>query len=103
MAITKSAKKATRQTLRRQAHNRRRKEALKKAVKTVKSLVQGNSTASLSAKKGATTNNMGVLLSQAYKAIDKASKRGIIKRGSASRKKSRLALLVNRANAISPK
>lgn len=31
------------------------------------------------------------LISQAYKAIDKAAKRGVIKKNTASRKKSRLA------------
>ena len=36
------------------------------------------------------------LLSKAYKAIDKAAKRGVIKKNTASRKKSRLALAVVR-------
>ena len=40
----------------------------------------------------------GKFLKNAYKAIDKAKKRGLIKRNTASRKKSRLARLVNIKN-----
>ena len=36
------------------------------------------------------------LLSEAYKAIDKAAKRGVIKKNTASRKKSRLTKLIGR-------
>jgi len=36
------------------------------------------------------------LLSVAYKALDKAAKRGIIKKNTASRKKSRLARAINK-------
>lgn len=39
----------------------------------------------------------GELLGSAYKAIDKAAKRGIIKDNTASRKKSRLARLLSRS------
>jgi small subunit ribosomal protein S20 len=37
-------------------------------------------------------------LPKAYKAIDKAAKRGIIKKNTAARRKSRLAKLVNKVN-----
>lgn len=37
-------------------------------------------------------------LSLAYKAIDKAAKRGVIKKNTAARKKSRLAKLLSKAN-----
>lgn len=73
MAITKSAKKAHRASLRKRVFNVRRKRALTSAVKDAK---KANTPESLSA---------------AYQAIDKAQKRGIIKKNTAARKKSRLA------------
>jgi small subunit ribosomal protein S20 len=39
------------------------------------------------------------LLSEAYKAIDKAAKRGVIKSNAAARKKSRLSKLVKKTTA----
>ncbi|MEK7575710.1 MAG: 30S ribosomal protein S20 [Patescibacteria group bacterium] len=79
MPITKSAKKALRQSIKRRKMNLQRKKALKNIVVKIKKLkAEGKKT---EAEK---------LISLAYKAIDKAAKRGIIKRGAASRKKSRL-------------
>ena len=79
MPITKSAKKALRQTVKKKKFNLRRKEAMKDVVKKIKKLGgEGNKD---EAKK---------LIPEAYKAIDKAAKRGVIKKGTASRKKSRL-------------
>ncbi len=86
MAITKSAKKAHRASLKKHVFNVRRKRALTAAVKTVKKLVATGET------KEATTS-----LSAAYKAIDKAAKRGVIKKNTASRKKSRLVASIRRA------
>lgn len=71
MAITKSAKKALRQTERRKARNLIYKNKLKNLLKEVKNSV--------------------ALLPQVYKALDKAAKIGLIKPNTASRKKSRLA------------
>lgn len=88
MAITKSAKKAHRASLKKGVFNLRRKRALTDSVKSVKKLVAAGST------KEASTS-----LSAAYKAIDKAAKRGIIKKNTASRKKSRLAASIKRAEA----
>ena len=39
------------------------------------------------------------LLPRAYKAIDKATKRGVIKKNAAARKKSRLTILVNKGSS----
>ena len=47
------------------------------------------------AKKDITTAEAG--LSAAYKALDKAAKRGVIKKNQASRKKSRLATAIAKA------
>ena len=79
MPITKSAKKALRQSIRRKKINLRRKKKMKDNVKEIKKL-----------KSAGKTEEALKLLSQAYKAIDKAAKRGVIKKNTASRKKSRL-------------
>lgn len=73
MANTSSAKKANRVADRRRVFNLRRSKAMKDAVKDVQ--------------KGASAQN----LSTAFQAIDKALKRGIIKKNTAARMKSRLA------------
>ena len=85
MAITKSAKKAHRVSLRKHVFNVRRKRVLADTTKTVKKLT-------LTDTKEATKS-----LAAAYQAIDKAAKRGVIKKNTASRKKSRLALAIKRA------
>lgn len=66
---------------------------MKDAVKRVRSFATAKSHITASA----ATNDAQSLLQAAYKAIDKAAKRGVIKPNAASRKKSRLALLLNRA------
>ncbi len=85
MAITKSAKKAHRASLKKRVFNVRRKRVLTSATKDVQKLLASDVKAA--------GNNLSV----AYKAIDKAAKRGIIKKNTASRKKSRLAKAVKRA------
>jgi small subunit ribosomal protein S20 len=80
MPITKSAKKALRGSLRKRVFNLKRKDAMKSAIKETKKLAADNKTAE--AKKS---------LSAAYQAIDKAVKRGVIKKNTAARKKSRLS------------
>jgi len=88
MAITKSAKKAHRASLKKRVFNIRRKRALTTTTKEVKKLM---TTSAADARKS---------LSEAYKAIDKAAKRGVIKKNTASRKKSRLAQAVKRAAKV---
>ncbi len=87
MPITKSAKKALRQSTRRRVRNLKKKEAYKKAVKETRGLA-------LAGKISEAANT----LSAAYKALDKAAKTNVISKNTASRKKSRLAKLV-RAHA----
>lgn len=82
MPITKSAKKAIRVGARKKVHNDRRKKEMKEIIKKV---IKLSKTDKKEAEK---------ILSSAYKTIDKASKKGIIKKNNASRKKSRLARLV---------
>lgn len=76
MAITKSAKKAHRASLRKRVANVRRAKALKETTKDARKAMSAES------------------LSKAFQAIDKAAKRGIIKKNAADRKKSRLAKAV---------
>ncbi len=86
MAITKSAKRAIRSSDKKRVFNLRRKNAL---TDTTKAITKALTTKDV---KGAEK-----LLSGAYKAIDKACKNGVIKKNTASRKKSRLALAIKKA------
>ncbi|HEX7651771.1 MAG TPA: 30S ribosomal protein S20 [Candidatus Paceibacterota bacterium] len=87
MAITSSAKKAHRASLRKRVFNVRRKNTLTDATKAVKKAVAGGA------------KDTDKLLSEAFSAIDKAAKRGIIKANTAARKKSRLVASIRRAAA----
>ncbi|MBI2626488.1 MAG: 30S ribosomal protein S20 [Candidatus Nealsonbacteria bacterium] len=83
MAITKSAKKAIRQSLKRKAGNLVYKNKLKSLIKEARALV--------SQKK---INEAKSLLPQVYKILDKSAKVGIIKKNAASRSKSRITKLI---------
>ena len=78
MAITKSAKKAIRSSAKKRVFNLRNKRAVHSTVKAV------------AAAKGKDRKEQDEALKEAYKAIDKATKRGTIKKNTAARKKSRL-------------
>ncbi len=80
MPVIKSAKKALRSSQKKAVFNLRRKRAMKDSIKTIDKLV-------VDKKKDEAQEKLAV----AYKAIDKATKRGVIKKNTASRKKSRLA------------
>ena len=88
MPITKSAKKALRQNTKRRAQNTKTKTKFKVLSKKLATLVADKK--SDEAKK---------ILILATKAIDKAVKTGVLKPNTASRKKSRIARLVNSINA----
>ncbi len=88
MAITSSAKKAIRSSAKKRVFNLRRQKALTDATKALLK--------ALSVKDVAGAEK---LLPTAYKAIDKAMKRGVIKKNTAANKKSRLALAIKRAKA----
>ncbi len=88
MAITSSAKKAIRNAEKKRVFNLRRKNALQDTTKAF--------TKTLAAKDA---KMAGELLPAAYKAIDKAAKRGVLKANTAARKKSRLAGLLAKAQA----
>ncbi|MEZ4103852.1 MAG: 30S ribosomal protein S20 [Candidatus Paceibacterota bacterium] len=86
MPITKGAEKAHRQSLKKRVYNIRRKNTMTDVVKSVNKAVVAGDTAK--AKE---------LLPKAYKAIDKAAKKGVIKDNTAARKKSRLTTRVKKA------
>ena len=85
MAITKSAKKAIRQSATRNEHNVVYKNKIKSLVKEARALVLAKKMQE--AKK---------LLPDIYKALDKAAKVGVIKKNNASRRKSRLTKLIDK-------
>lgn len=90
MAITKSAKKAIRQSAVRKEQNLVYKNKIKSVVKEARSLVL--------AKK---MDEAKKLLPEIYAALDKAAKVGVIKKNNASRRKSRLTKLIDSTAKIS--
>ena len=87
MPITKGAEKALRSSKRKQVFNVRRKGAMKDVTKEVTKAVAAGD-----------TKKAQELLPKAYKAIDKAAKRGVIKDNTAARKKSRLSARIKKAS-----
>ena len=78
MAITKSAKKAHRVGLRKKAFNDVRRKAISLALKGARLAKKGDVAA----------------LAAAYKAIDKAAKRGLMTKNTAARRKAKVAKLL---------
>lgn len=87
MPITKSAKKALRQNVKGKIRNLKRKEALKNLVKAARKLAASQQ-----------KEEAVKLLPKLYEAIDKAAKRGVIKKNAAARKKSRLTKLLQKSS-----
>lgn len=83
MPIIQAQKKSVRQSARRKVFNDRRRRTMREAIKAIKTFVAG---------KDAKSANEA--LPAAYKAIDKATKRGVIKTNTASRKKSQLSRII---------
>ena len=86
MATSKSGNKSVKQAATKRVFNMRRLRDMREQVKSVETLAHD--------KKGKEAQEA---LATAYKAIDKAAKRGVIKKNTAARKKSVLAKKV--ANA----
>ena len=82
MPITQSAKKAIRGSLRKKAFNDARKRAMKEIIKKIEKLAK--------------TDKVGAakMLSTAFKTIDKAAQKNVIKKNNAARKKARLSRLL---------
>jgi ribosomal protein S20 len=84
MANTKSAKKALRASLRKKVFNQNSKSKITASIRELRKAV------STDASQAKTS------LSKAFSALDKAVKTKFIKKGTANRKKSRLAKMVER-------
>ncbi len=85
MPITKSAKKAVRQSKRKGRRNTKKKVQLHDLLKEFEGLVsQGKK------------NEAKKMVPRVYKSLDKLAKAGIIKKNSAARKKSRVARLAEK-------
>ncbi len=85
MPITKSAKKAFRQNVRRREMNVDRKKKINTTIKEFKKLVEAGK-----------LEEAQKYLPQVYKTLDKMTKVGLIKRGKADRFKSRLSKKLSR-------
>ena len=86
MAITRNAKKAVRSHARKRVFNIRTKEKLHDTVKTLKDALAGGK-----------LDEAKALIPAVQKAIDKAAKRGVLKKNTASRKKARLSAQLTKA------
>jgi len=80
MPITRSAKKALRQNKKHKARNLKYKNKIKNLTKKALVLV-----------KESKKEELNKLLPSIYKALDKASKTGVLKKNTASRRKSKIA------------
>lgn len=83
MPITKGAKKALRGSKKKYVFNLRRKRAMVSVIKKARKLTESGK-----------FSEAKELLPSIYKAIDKAAKRGVIKKNTAARKKSRFSTLL---------
>lgn len=90
MPITRSAKKALRQSLRRRTGRLKRKDALRRTVKSYKKLIAAKD-----------FENAQEKLREVYQALDKGIKTNILKRNAANRLKSRLAQLIAKSTKAS--
>jgi len=85
MPITKSAKKSLRQNKKRQSLNNMYRKKMKDLIKKARNLI--------SEKK---TEDARKLLPEIYKILDKSAKKNVIKKNTASRKKSRITRMIEK-------
>lgn len=83
-----AAKKSVRADKKKRSFNDRRRRAMKETIKEFKTLVAENK-----------LDEAQALVSQLYKSIDKAVKRGVLKKNTGSRRKSRLTAALKKAKA----
>ncbi|MFH1769415.1 MAG: 30S ribosomal protein S20 [Parcubacteria group bacterium] len=88
MPIIKSAKKALRQSKKRRIKNIQRKKKIRNYVKEFKNAIEAQD-----------FDKAKELLPKVYKALDKASKKNVIKKNTASRTKSRLTKRLSKASS----
>jgi len=85
MPIKEAAKKYLRQTKKHRVLNLERQKTARDIVKKIKKMAAAGQ-----------KDEAKKLMDVAYQAIDKAAKRGVIKKNTASRQKSRLTKLLNK-------
>lgn len=85
MPITKSAKKALRNSGRKRVFNLRKKDSVSKAIKKLKVFIDKKDS------KGARE-----YMNEVQKTIDKSIKTGLLKKNTGSRKKSRLSKMIKK-------
>ena len=86
MPITQSAKKALRSSKRKRGFNIVKKELINKVIKQVKKLIVEKK-----------FKEARTLMPQVQKILDKSVKTGLLKKNTASRKKSRISAMIKRA------
>lgn len=86
MPIIKSAKKALRGSKRKHIFNLKKKDQVSKVVKQFKKLVGEKN-----------IKEAEKMFSQVQKALDKATKTGLLKKNTSSRKKSRLSAMIRKS------
>ena len=94
MPNIRSAKKSLRQDIKKHKSNLRTKNKMKKMVKSLNELA-GKLEKSAGKIAADDTKKIQEYLTLAYKNIDKAVKKGVVKKNTASRKKSKLAKKIN--------
>lgn len=90
MPITKSAKKALRQSESRRKQNEKRKHAYRTAVKNLRKM--------LAQKK---FDEAKSALPKVFQVLDKTAKTGVLKKNAADRLKSRLSQAINKSTKVS--
>ena len=85
MPITKSAKKALKQSKKRKIRNIKKKKNIRETLKQIKKLVAEKK-----------IKEAEMLLPKIYKLLDKASKTKLIKKKTSSRSKSRITRMINK-------
>ena len=81
-----AAKKSVRADKQKRSFNDRRRRTMKETIKEFKALVAEKK-----------TDEAQALVSQLYKSIDKAVKRGVLKQNTGSRRKSRLTAMLRKS------
>ena len=87
MPVTKTTKRRPKQNERKRAINKKRTLAMRRLIKEANVLIAAKD-----------TEEVEKMMPQIYKAIDKAAKKGVIKKNTAARKKSRIMKKIKKIN-----
>jgi small subunit ribosomal protein S20 len=87
MPVTKTTKRRPKQNERKRAINKKRTLAMRRLIKEANVLIAAKDTEAVEK-----------MMPQIYKAIDKAAKKGVIKKNTAARKKSRMMKKIKKIN-----